>query len=429
LSDSLIPLLIALVVSASIQLVLVAGFVARLRGCTSKEHARKYIAKSDEATASPALVVLCLRGGDPFLGQCIQGLVSQDYPEFEICFVVDSAQDPAISVLQNELTKYPDFKRFEIQMLSDPLTTCSLKCSSLIQAIGPRIDSQGFVAQLDADTIPHRTWLSELASALQDPEVGAATGNRWYMPETISLGNMTRYVWNGAAVVQMYWYGIAWGGTLAIKFDSIRRAHLLDRWRNALCEDTMLSRQLKSVGQKVAFVPSLMMVNRENCDLASFFKWVQRQLLTARLYHPLWFAVVVHGVSSALLLVWGWTTCVVYALMGYWGSALASLMAMLAFQTFLSLMLPWMDSSVRAIVNGRGEPADWHRNLRWWQLGWYVWTTQCIYTAALVRCLRMTRVEWRGIEYEVTGPFDIRMQGYHPFRSDVHGSGCQKHSL
>ena len=73
------------------------------------------------------------------------------------------------------------------------------------------------VALLDADTIPHRTWLRELVAPLADPRVGAATGNRWYMPAEAGWAGLVRYLWNAAAVVQMYCYGIAWGGTLALK--------------------------------------------------------------------------------------------------------------------------------------------------------------------------------------------------------------------
>jgi len=191
----------------------------------------------------------------------------------------------------------------------------------------------------------------------------------------------------------------------------------------------MLRTQLNKINQRIAFVPSLMMVNREDCSLPSFYGWVKRQLLTAKLYHPLWYAVLAHGVASAALLVWGWTTCLMYACMGKTSDWMVSLGAMMTFHLFLILMVPWMESAVRGIVLSRGESADWHRGLRWWQLGWYVWTTQWIYTAALIGCLRSNRVDWRGIDYDVRGPFAIRMLGYRPFRNDEAIDGLENQSL
>ena len=42
-----------------------------------------------------AAVVLCLRGTDPFLEDCLRAVLNQDYPQYEIRIVVDSRQDPA----------------------------------------------------------------------------------------------------------------------------------------------------------------------------------------------------------------------------------------------------------------------------------------------------------------------------------------------
>jgi len=425
MSIFIIVLLISLVVSMIAQGLLVAGFVMRLRGWKQE--------LIDDRNCPPATVILCLRGGDPFLSKCIDGLLSQSYPNFQICFMVDSSDDPSLPILESAIDRH-QFDRCTIEILRDPLRTCSLKSSSLIQAIDrmgliarnepATIDySDGrvlqvrndFIALLDADTIPHLTWLRELATALVGESIGAATGNRWYMPERCTTGAMVRYVWNAAAIVQMYWYQIAWGGTLAIKLDSIIRAGMLERWRLSLCEDTMLHKQLRAIGQKVAFVPSLMMVNREDCTIASFTHWVTRQLVTARLYHPLWLAVVGHGFSSALILLWGWTMFIAFMLQGDGFSSILLCIAMLVFQVFLTSMISWLELAIAPIVHARGESTDWNQRIPWLRLSWTVWVTQWVYTFALVRCLFIKRIEWRGIDYHVSGPWKIQMLGYRPF--------------
>lgn len=413
-----LSLAVILVVSLAVQFLLAAGFVRRLK------RSRPLLITDGDAPS--AVVVLCLRGGDPFLEKCIDGLVSQDYPRFRVCFLIDSAQDPAAAILRSALSRHA-FQNYEIQTLKNPLTTCSLKCSSLIQAIEGLDATVNFVALLDADTVPHRTWLRELATALVPEDVGAATGNRWYMPEQDTTGAMIRYLWNAAAVVQMYCYQIAWGGTLAIKVDSIRRAGLLERWRRSLCEDTMLRKQLATIGQRVSFVPSLMMVNREVCTLGSFVEWVQRQLLTARLYHPLWLAVVGHGLSTAGLLIWGWIVAIQCAIAGDWSSTVVLATALIGYRTGMLLMAPWMESAVAGVVGKRGESTNWQTELSWARLAWLVFLTQWVYTWALVRCLFIRGVNWRGISYRIQGPWKIQMLGYRHYSA----RGCDEslHSL
>lgn len=398
-----LTLSVVLMVSLAVQFVLAAGFVRRLKMSRGP--------LIDDSDAPSAVVILCLRGGDPFLEKCIDGLVAQDYPKFKACFLIDSAFDPAAEILRNALERH-SFDKYEIKTLKNPLPTCSLKCSSLVQAIEDLDPSVQFVALLDADTVPHRTWLRELATALVPESIGAATGNRWYMPEQQTTGAMVRYLWNAAAVVQMYFYKIAWGGTLAIKIDSIHRAGLIDRWRASLCEDTMLRKQLATIGQSVTFVPSLMMVNREDCTLGSFIEWVQRQLLTARLYHPLWIAVVGHGVSTAILLVWGWVVALVCLLSGELNAGLALTLSLIGYRLGMLLMAPWMEAAVASSVRERGEATRWQKDLSWTRLAWLVLLTQWVYTWALVRCLFIRNVQWRGISYRVQGPWRIHMLGY-----------------
>jgi cellulose synthase/poly-beta-1,6-N-acetylglucosamine synthase-like glycosyltransferase len=244
--------------------------------------------------------VLCLRGTDPFLGSCVEALLNQDYPDYDVRIVVDSRQDPAWEVVE-EVVHRCKADNVRIIPLENHRETCSLKCSSLLQAVATLDESHEVVAQLDADTVPHPTWLKELVAPLADDRVGVATGNRWYMPETPSPGALVRYAWNAAAVVQMFCYRIPWGGTLAIKTSVFRDSDLKERWGKAFCEDTMLFEVLRKQGLKVAFVPSLMMVNREACDVPGYSSWVRRQLLTARLYHPRWLAVAGHGLMTSLV--------------------------------------------------------------------------------------------------------------------------------
>lgn len=396
-----------LIFSFVAQAFLAVGFVWKL--------GRYQVPLVDDQHSPSAAIVLCLRGGDPFLVRCLEGLFDQDYPNYRILVVLDHPKDPAAAIL-NGFIKDRNLSNLEVIALDpDRTDRCSLKCASLLQALDVLVDRVEFLAQLDADTIPHRTWLRELATGLAPDNVGAATGNRWYMPEVKTAGSMIRYVWNAAAVVQMYWYGIAWGGSIAVKCSAIREADLKSHWGRSLCEDTMLFAKLRTIGKKVAFVPSLMMINHESCDIKGFFPWVRRQLLTARLYHPSWLAVVGHGISSALWLILGWGGALVFLVLGRWYEGCLLAFAMFVFQVALTILLLPMELGVRRIVRSRGEPDQWLSFLE--ALLWFpiVFATQWVYTRALVSSLSIREVDWRGIDYRIDGPWEIHRMAYRPY--------------
>jgi len=371
-----------------------------------------------------ATIVLCLRGGDPFLSECLTAVLNLDYPDYELLVIVDHPDDPAWLQVEQAVAEQ-GATNVRIQALKEPLTTCSLKCSSLLQAVDQLDESRKILAQLDADTIAHPSWLRELAAALADPCVGAATGNRWYMPERVSAATLVRYLWNAAAVVQMYSYRIAWGGAMAIKTSVLREASLPDRWSRAFCEDTMLMGVLRPLGLQVAFVPSLLMVNRETCDMYGFYRWCSRQLLTARLYHPYWGLVAFHGVYTTVLNVAA-TAWLAVALWGEQYSLAGGIAAGLAaYQLMNMTMLALLEASARRIAKDRGESVDW---LGWrgaLHTLWAIPLTQLIYAASLFSACFTRHVEWRGVTYHIGGPWQIKLLKYEPLQGESQSDARQ----
>lgn len=388
------------------QALLVIGFLFALL------RFRRHLAPDEQCPK--AAVILCLRGTDPFLARCLTAVLAQDYPRFSVRVVVDHTADPAWQMVQQVVQDSPSRQAAsDFSLVVEPLAarraSCSLKCSSVVQAINGLDDSYEFIAQLDADTIPHPSWLREMATALSDERVGAATGNRWYMPEDSQWGSLVRYAWNAAAVVQMYWYHIAWGGTLAVKTRVIREAGLLDRWSHSFCEDTMLFTQLRQHGWQVAFVPSLMMVNRESCDLGGFLGWVRRQLLTARLYHPGWSAVVGHGLGTTAALAGAVMLAVSALVLGDFGSVVRLATALAAYELGAMGMLVPLEIAVRRIVSERGENAHWLTPVKLLRQLAAVVVTQVVYPVALLSALFLRQVTWRQAVYQIDGPWKIRL--------------------
>jgi hypothetical protein len=210
-------------------------------------------------------------------------------------------------------------------------------------------------------------------------------------------------------------FRIPWGGTLALKLNVVRQSDLLEQWARALCEDTMLYRVLRRQGRRIAFVPSLMMVNREQCDTGDFFRWVRRQLLTIRLYHPAWGAIVAHGAGISAALGTGFVLLVAAAIARE-ARAVAWLTAgMASYWIIMAALLTTIDDGVRRNVQTRGEPitemrlSDWPRTLI------AMLCTQIVYTAALASTLFLRVVAWRGVRYRIDGPWDIRMLEYKPY--------------
>ncbi|MFM8434841.1 MAG: glycosyltransferase [Planctomycetia bacterium] len=388
----------ALLLITATQVVLVARFARICR------HAPGTPADG-AACLSPARMILCLRGSDPFLGDTIRAAVTQDHPDYELRVIVDSQADPAWADVEAALAAAQPRCRVVVEPLARRPATSSLKCASLLQGLRDAERNTAMVAFLDADVVPPPTWLRSLGTALAADGCGVATGNRWYAPPSDDLGSWTRAGWNAGALVQMVCFGIPWGGTLAIESGLLASAGLREKWAAAFCEDTLLTAALAGTGRRVAFLPALIAVNREQVTFGALLPWITRQLLTARLYHPAWPVVAVFGLSAPLAVA---APAVAPWLAIAHGDAVAcgGLAAALgAFLASLPALFLWIERIVRRAVPGRwpAAPARLTDAIRG------TFAAQAVYGGAILEALTLTSTRWRGVTYAIGGPWDIRV--------------------
>jgi hypothetical protein len=348
-----------------------------------------------------AEVVLCLRGADPTLPACLAALAAQQYPApWRLLLLVDGPLDPAWAVAEAALTHLQaqpgtTWRAARLVPLQNPPATGSLKSAALHQAFGELHPSTALVALVDADALVSPSWLAALARSCARPGVGAAGGNRWYLPARRRGPAMARAIWNGGALVLMTLLEIAWGGSLAVRRPLIESSGWRRQLRSSLCEDTALTRPLRQAGWRYCFEPELLVVDREEAIAwGPLVRWISRQLLMARLHHPAWPLVVVHGLGTSALLLAVLVGMLVALLLEEGSAALGLLAGLLLYELGCGLLLVAIQAVVlQAIQPGDRIPlAQW---LRWLPLG------QAVYGLAIARACLARRVEWRGVHYRL----------------------------
>lgn len=373
--------------------------------------------ESERRFEGPVSVVLCLRGNDPSLSACLNGLAQQSYQDFQLICVVDDVTDPALA----EVQKHANHFRSAPQVLSiqSPGTQCSLKCSALLTAFA-EITSGGnkteAVALVDADTCCDPDWLRDLVAPLSDPGIDATSGNRWFEPTDAAVGSWVRQAWNAAAVVQMKLYRIPWGGSLAFRTSLLQETDLLERLGGAFCEDTLLGDILRKEKRTFHTSTSLIVTNAEATNLTAAKSFIQRQLLTTRLYHWSWPYVALHGLSIFLLHITTVTGLIVAIAMSAWLPAGLFLSALALSQLANLTLLGWIGRINKQKLELRPfgrRPTNLTSKAR---LGYLlaVLASPWVHSWALLSAMFCSQVRWRGIDYRVAAG-QIEMLEYNKF--------------
>ncbi len=363
--------------------------------------------EQDDDNLPSAAIILCLRGSEEGIPDCLAELIGQDYPDFELHIAFDAREDLAVQQVEDFFENHNANANSNANAklhFFEPLPNCSYKCSGIVHVLGQLNEKFEVIAFCDGDAIVDTNWLRDLISPMLDDQgIGATTGNRWFDPAEATAGALVRKHWNAAAIVQMQAYDIAWGGSMAVRRSSIEKCGLIEIWSGSFCEDTALTAALESNALRLHRVPNLIIENNESVTLKNCYDWIARQLLTVRLHHPGWPLVKAHGVITGIATLGAPLIALPLLATGYFIAARSILIAWLVYQGLNVILLTLIEHCNRSAMAQRESSANDHQvpkpslGLRIWSL----FLVQLLHPLAVIRAMRMEIVEWRGITYQL----------------------------
>lgn len=234
-------------------------------------------------------VIAPCRGLDAGLDDNLRALIEQDYPDYEVIFVVDDKNDAAVPVIEEVSRKAAKDAKLVVAPKADG---CSQKVENLRQAVLHAADgSEGFVF-VDSDARPSANWLRYLVAPLKDKSIGAATGYRWFISEKPSFASEMRSVWNASiasALGPKTKTNFCWGGSIAIRRDVFEQIDMREKWQGTLSDDFAVTRAMNAAGLPIVFVPQALTASVEDCSFTELLEFTTRQMKITRVYAPhLW---------------------------------------------------------------------------------------------------------------------------------------------
>lgn len=347
-----------------------------------------------------ATVFVPCRGVDDGLRENVSAIFAQEYPAFEIIFVVDRADDPALAVVDEARRSFTDESGPTMRVvISGPASGRGQKVHNLSVAVGHADPKTEVFVFVDTDARPAPFWLRCLISPLHNPGLGAATGYRWLVPVRGGIASHLRSVWNGAiasALGAQQEKNFCWGGSTAIRRETFHKQRVLEYWRGTVSDDFALTRALHDGELPIKFVPQCLTASFEDCSFRQLVEFTTRQLKITRVYSAhLWRAVLTGSMIFVLVFFGGTVLVITRALMGLsFATPLVLLLAMFA--------LGAMKSHLRLRAVSQVIP---HAQLRSFGtiLGhltlWPLASLLYLYNSLAAAISR--RITWRGITYEL----------------------------
>jgi ceramide glucosyltransferase len=381
-------------------------------------------------------VIAPCRGLDEDLEENLAALFRQNFPRYEVIFVVDSEKDEAVPVIEKFLNhrdtgapsnliqknSAPAFFYGSKLVVAGKAENESQKVHNLREAVLHAADESEVFVFVDSDARPGTDWLTHLIAPLRSEKIGAATAYRWFISKKFGFASEMRSVWNASiasALGANTKSNFCWGGSMAMQRATFDEIGMRERWRGTLSDDFAVTRAIKEAGLEIYFVPRALAASVENCSLHECLEFTTRQMKITRTYAPdLWKMSLIGAALFNLVWIWGVFNLFFYPANSFaFGFSLAALLLVSVFsagKSQLRLM------AVKLVLK------DYRQ-----ELGNQFWTqnTLWVLSPALffynsVCALRSRKIVWRGIKYEIVSPSETIINNENttnkePFSSDI----------
>jgi ceramide glucosyltransferase len=384
-------------------LVVWLGIVSLRGGWRYLAYVRRELAKGVPDFTPFVSVIAPCRGLDQGLRDNIAAVFGQQYPAYEIIFVSDSGDDPALAVIE-EVRREMEQRSNAISrtIVAGEATESGQKVHNLRAVVRQSDPASEVFAFIDTDARPGADWLASLVAPLADEEIGAATGYRWFIPISGGLASRLRAVWNASiasALGEREERNFCWGGSTAIRRATFERLNILEAWRGTLSDDFAMTRALQRAQLPIRFVPRCLTASHEDCSWRELLEFTTRQMKITRVYAPqLWKAVLAGSLLFVLVFFGGIMLTITRAALGLsFGVPLALILILHllgAWKAHLRLRAVRLALAPHAAALSRDAPAQ--------LLLWPFASALYLYNALAAAFSR--RIRWRGIVYELKSP-------------------------
>jgi ceramide glucosyltransferase len=350
-----------------------------------------------------ATVFVPCRGLDEGLKDNITAIFSQDYPAFEILFVTDAPDDPALRIIDEARRSFTEESGPTMQVLiAGPATDSGQKVHNLRVAVGSAGSESEVFVFVDTDALTSPQWLRTLIAPLRDESVGAATGYRWFVPITGGLASHLRAVWNSSIASALgadAKKNFCWGGSTAIRRKTFENCRVLDYWRGTVSDDFAITRALRAAALPIKFVPSCLVPSLEDCGWRELIEFTNRQMKITRAYSAHLWKGVLFGSALFVLVFFGGIALV--AIRASFGLSFATpLVLLLVISVMGSMKAHLRLSAVRLII-----PDLRLRSVGTTLAHLFLWPfASLLYLCNSLAAAFSRRITWRGITYELKSP-------------------------
>ncbi|HKN27651.1 MAG TPA: glycosyltransferase [Roseiarcus sp.] len=358
---------------------------------------RRGLPKPEIPGVEPNVAVVLPVRGAANLARHLELLRAQEYRHYRIIASVESGSDPAFAILaaaRSELGAPLEL------VVAGHAVGAGQKVWNQLAALERLEPDDEIVAFIDADVLPTPLWLPRLIAVLVNSGRPLATGYRWMTPVDGCWSSCCLAAANDAIAALPRGalpLTIVWGGSVAVKRETLAAIRLKDFWRGAISDDLQMAEALRQAGLLAHASRQGLLMSPVSCSWREFFSFGVRQYRFVWIHQPKNWAI-------ALACLWAPPLCLALAAPSLREGSAGAWLALALIVALGEVRGRLRRSIQRALwpdLDGARDERRWLAE-RWLRPVWWLVHALSAAAAPLSRT-----IEWAGIRYRVNGPQSV----------------------
>ncbi|GBR67170.1 bacteriohopanetetrol glucosamine biosynthesis glycosyltransferase HpnI [Gluconobacter kanchanaburiensis] len=245
-------------VSAAGNLQALAGAALLARFRRTERNAEDGLKLSDRSWP-PVTVLKPLHGNEPLLEEALDSVFTQDYPDFQIVFGVQDADDTALPVIERLRTRYP---HVPVSVVIDPREHGpNRKVGNLLNMYGKARHDVLVISDSDIHVSPG--YLKHVVTSLEEPGTGLVTTLYAGRPaegslvQQIGACQINHNFLPGVMMSRFLGRQDCLGATMALRRQVLEEIGGLEALVHHVADDAELGQLVRARGETIAIAPSL----------------------------------------------------------------------------------------------------------------------------------------------------------------------------
>jgi ceramide glucosyltransferase len=256
----------------------------------------------------PISVLKPARGLDPGAYENFASFCRQDYPEFEILFAVNDAEDPVVPIVQQLIADFPG-RSIRLIVVAERLGP-NTKVSNLCRLV--REARHDLLVITDSDVRVEPGYLRSVAAMFRDPRVGGVTAlyrgrdNLQFVAAMDCVGSSAAFC--GAALVARELEGLKFmmGSTMATTKERLAEIGGFEAMVDLHSDDYELGRRIAAGGHRIELLPEPVWMAFPSQTLGAYLRHELRWAIGIRNIRPggHFGMLFTHGLPWAIAAAW-----------------------------------------------------------------------------------------------------------------------------